>query len=88
MALQAFYPVDEEAAAICEAWKGIIANVPSQQETDQIQADPYGCTGLWEMYQVQWQADPQVHVPPLLYHKHNQPILIPIVFTLDSALYM
>ena len=68
MALQAFYPVDEEAAAICEAWKGVITNVPSQQQADQIQADPFGCSGLWELYQVQWQADPQVCPDPVHVH--------------------
>ena len=72
--LQAFYPDDDEAAAICEAWKGVITAVCSHDgpgEEAAVQADPYGCAGLWERFQVQWQADPQVCTMTRMQSQHS-----------------
>lgn len=48
---------------MCEAWRGVITAVCTHAglaEEDALQADPYGCGGLWERFQVQWQTHPQV----------------------------
>ncbi len=63
--LQVFYPdEDSEAAATCEAWHGDVTGILSHDQAgdgeEVVQADPYGCGGLWERFLVGWQPRPQV----------------------------
>ena len=58
--VQAFYPNDDdEAAATCQAWYGDVTDILSHDEAgggeEAVQADPYGCGGLWERFMVGWQ---------------------------------
>ncbi|KAL0024726.1 hypothetical protein WJX77_011758 [Trebouxia sp. C0004] len=67
---QVFYPdEDSEAAATCEAWHGDVTGVTSHDQAgdgeEVVQADPYGCGGLWERFLVGWQPRPQTG------HAHN-----------------
>ena len=64
-----FYPdADDVTAATCDAWHGEVAEIlshdaPGEGEGD-VQADPYGCGGLWERFMVAWQLSTQVcHLP-------------------------
>ena len=63
--LQVFYPdEDSEAAVTCEAWHGDVTGILSHDQAgageEVVQADPYGCGGLWERFLVGWQPRPQV----------------------------
>ena len=64
------------AAATCDPWHGQVADIlshdgqwqaqgqgeePQAEEGEQgVQADPYGCGGLWERFLVHWQPNTQV----------------------------
>ena len=62
------------AAATCDPWHGRVADILSHNDQGQgslsgdpagqgeqgVQADPYGCGGLWERFLVHWQPNTQV----------------------------
>lgn len=64
-----FYPDADDAtaaAATCDPWHGEVADILSHDEQGHeegeqgVQADPYGCGGLWERFLVHWQPNTQV----------------------------
>lgn len=66
-AVQVFYPdADDVTAATCDPWHGEVADIMTHDGgtgEDGVQADPYGCGGLWERFMVGWQPNLQVKRP-------------------------
>ena len=65
---QVFYPdADDVTAATCDPWHGEVADIVTHdgggEGEEAVQADPYGCGGLWERFMVGWQPNAQVKRP-------------------------
>ena len=86
--VQVFYPDgDDGTAATCQAWHGDVMDVLSHDPQgaggggeEAVQADPYGCGGLWERFVVGWQPRPHTQVRTSASWLHFLPLCFLLCF--------